>query len=73
MMVNLKKLRNTFCPTNKIIKTIDYSLQASRKVTLVSLISDLDLGDLNYLLSVKPTLDHQGQDGLLWTYQITRK
>jgi len=31
---------------------INYSLQASRYVTLASLISDLRLGDLNYLLSV---------------------
>lgn len=29
-----------------------------------SLVSDLRLGDLNYLLSVKPTLQHQGCDGL---------
>jgi hypothetical protein len=29
-----------------------------------SLISDLRLGDLNYLLSVKPTLQRQGRDGL---------
>jgi len=29
-------------------------------VTLVSLISDLDLGNLNYLPSVKPTVQHQG-------------
>jgi hypothetical protein len=27
--------------------------------------SDLRLGDLNYLLSVKPTLQRQGCDGLL--------
>ena len=30
-----------------------------------SLISDLRLGDLNYLESVKPTLQRQGRDGLL--------
>jgi hypothetical protein len=34
-------------------------------VTLVSLISDLRLGDLNYLLSVKPTLQHKNYVGLL--------
>jgi len=32
----------------------------SQNTTLASLISDLDLGDLNYLLSVYPTLRHQG-------------
>ena len=30
-----------------------------------SLISDLRLGDLNYLESVKPTPQHQGRNGLL--------
>jgi hypothetical protein len=30
-----------------------------------SLISDLRLGDLNYLESVKPTPQRQGRDGLL--------
>lgn len=34
-------------------------------MTLISLISDLRLGDLNYLLSVKPTLQRQGRDRLL--------
>ena len=29
-----------------------------------SLVSDLRLDDLNYLLSVKPTLQRQGHDGL---------
>ena len=35
------------------------------KLTADHLISDLRLGDLNYLESVKPTLQRQGRDGLL--------
>jgi len=34
-------------------------------MTLVIMFSDLRLGDLNYLLSVKPTPQRQGHDGLL--------
>ncbi|OYY18438.1 MAG: hypothetical protein B7X71_02715 [Polynucleobacter sp. 39-46-10] len=49
---------------------IDYSLQVSRYTTLVSLISDLDLGDLNYLLSFKPTLI---REGFKWLLLITKQ